>query len=688
MAQQKTPLIDQLQGLNAEQLRRLLVEQLTQQKLGLYWESNAIERDAALNANTVLPRHEAALSHAPAGLTHHRNLIIEGDNFDSLRLLKATHAGKIRVIYIDPPYNTGNKDWVYNDKFVGANDRWRHSQWLEFLYQRLTLARELLTGDGVILVSINDENRSRLELLMDGVFPGRRLGSLVWRTKDTGNDLGQRFSHVHEHILVYANPGFSFNGRATDRSKFRNTDQDPRGDWSAQPLTANKTLLERPNTYYPIQDPDTGLWYPCDPDSTWRFASEKVIRRLNANDEAAVQSALAALRSDTMEALIAKKLIYFPPCKPGEVLRFATREALLAAIAAGKGPMLPKKKTPLLRTDLPDLDFWVDKPIAPGRPSRKEHWSARPEEERLAPLSSWIAGLNDDVAPWVNGEEHEPLLLRSAKGGIATEEIKNLLGSKAFPYPKPLSLIKGLLAQATRPGDTILDFFAGSGTTGQAVLELNAEDGGQRRFILCSSTEATAKEPDKNLCRDVCAERLRRVIGGHSGKPGYPLAQGGEFAYLQLEKLEAADVAFEARADHAAVLLALRETASVPAAFQASDVLPLARGSDWLGVLCWEATTATLETLVALQQASGVARLRVFCHRPTAMTALLRERGIEATAHSVIEALLSGQTRRAATPGKRQTAFETPPETGATTAPANASNVPGAWPESTNASAT
>ena len=95
------------------------------------------------------------------------NLIIEGDNYDSLRLLKSTHAGKVRVIYIDPPYNTGNKDWVYNDRYVGANDRWRHSQWLEFLYRRLTLAKDLLTQDGVIMVSINDENRARLELLMD-----------------------------------------------------------------------------------------------------------------------------------------------------------------------------------------------------------------------------------------------------------------------------------------------------------------------------------------------------------------------------------------------------------------------------------------------------------------------------------------------------------------------------------------
>jgi adenine-specific DNA-methyltransferase len=299
-------------------------------------------------------------------------LIIEGDNFDSLRLLRATHAGKIRVIYIDPPYNTGNKDWVYNDKFFGANDRWRHSQWLEFLYQRLTLARELLTSDGVILVSINDENRSRLELLMDEVFPGRRAGSLVWRTKDTGNDLSQRFSHVHEHVLVYANAGFKFNGRATGRSKFRNPDKDLRGDWSPQPLTKAHTYMERGNTYYPIQNPDTGYWYPCDPDSVWRFASEEEIRKRLYGDEIAIEAALKGLRSDTIEQLIAKKLVYFPSCSADDVMQFDSKEALLDAIKAGTGPMLPKKKTPILREDLPDLDFWVGKPIATGRPSRKE----------------------------------------------------------------------------------------------------------------------------------------------------------------------------------------------------------------------------------------------------------------------------------------------------------------------------
>lgn len=547
---------EHLGTLNAAQLRRLLTEHLTQQKLGLYWESSAIERDLALNANVVLPRLNEAYSHGlqDKATTGTANLIIEGDNYDSLRLLKSTHAGKVRVIYIDPPYNTGNRDWVYNDRYVGANDRWRHSQWLEFLYRRLTLAKDLLTQDGVIMVSINDENRARLELLMDEVLPGRRVGSLVWRTKDTGNDLSQRFSHVHEHVLVYANPGFSFNGRATDRSKFRNTDGDPRGDWSPQPLTKAHTFTERENTYYPVQNPDTGYWYPCDPDSVWRYASEKEIRQRLGNDEVAVRAALAGLRSDTMEGLISKKLIYFPPCKPDDVMQFDTKAELLQAIQKGKGPMLPKKKTPLLRADLPDLDFWIGKPIATGRPSRKEHWTAKPEAERLAPLSSWIAGVNEDVKTVADEDEDEPVVLRSARGGVATDEVKSILGSKAFPYPKPLSLIQGLLSQATRPGDIVLDFFAGSGTTGHAVLNLNVLEPHKspRSFILCSSTEATDKEPNKNLCRDVCAARMTKVI---SADPA--LAQNS-FAYLQLDKLAPGDALFESDCAQAFHLLTLR----------------------------------------------------------------------------------------------------------------------------------
>ncbi|CAM5360562.1 hypothetical protein SSTU70S_05594 [Stutzerimonas stutzeri] len=632
----KADLLARLDSLTPQELKRYLVQELTRKKLGLAWEADLIERDAALNANMVFPQVDAELSRLAPGSTSSGNLIIEGDNFDSLRLLKATHAGKIRVILIDPPYNTGNKDWVYNDDYVNKDDRWRHSKWLEFMYQRMTLARDLLTPDGVILICINDENRARLELMMDEVMPGRRLGSLVWRTKDTGNDLGQRLSHVHEHILVYAAPGFAFNGRPTDRKKFANRDSDPRGDWSPQPLTANKSRTERPNTYYPIQDPATGYWYPCDPNRVWAYASEDVIRKRTGGNEEAFSAALAGLRSDTMDGLIRKNLIHFPKCDPDAVMFFDTKADLLAAIAGGKGPILPKKKTPLLQIDLPDLDFWVGKPIAPGRPSRKEHWSAKPESERLAPLSSWIAGMNEDIG-YDEDNLDTPEFIRSTRGGVATEEVKRVLGSKVFNHPKPLSLLQALLSQSTRPDDTVLDFFAGSGTTGHAVLALNAEDGGNRKFILCSSTEATPKEPAKNLCRDVCAERMRRVIAGYSKTPGL----GGDFAYLTLALIEEADLMFDATAEHAYALLCLRETGSVRLPSTA-PVLIVSTSDRAAVVVCPCGNDAAVKEILAM----GLSRVIVYTDRPETVRQQLEDLGVNVEAHSLETALRFGQPAR------------------------------------------
>jgi adenine-specific DNA-methyltransferase len=621
-----TELLKQLEGLNAAQLRRLLVEHLTKQKLGLYWDSNAIARDLALNADVVLPRLVPESGFRPADMQAeqpHKNLIIEGDNFDALRLLRNTHAGKIRVIYIDPPYNTGNKDWVYNDRYVGANDRWRHSQWLEFLYQRLTLARDLLTSDGVILVSINDENRSRLELLMDEVFPRRRIGSLVWRTKDTGNDAGQRFSHVHEHVLIYANENFKFNGRATDRAKFRNPDNDTRGDWAPRPLTKAHSLTERENTYYPIQNPKTGYWYPCDPDSVWRFASETKVTDGQI------------LRSETLEEMIRQDLIYFPPVKVEELMLFATKEELLKAIRAGGGPVLPKKKTQLLREDLPDIDDWIGRIIAPGRPSRKDFWDSKPEAERIAPLGSWIAGVNEELED-NDDDDESPEALRTTRGGVATDEIKAIFGSRPFQHPKPLTLLRNLLRQASNKDDTVLDFFAGSGTTGQAVLELNAEDGGNRRFILCSSTEATEKEPDKNICRDVCAERMRRVIQGYSGASGRNLSSGGEFAYLKLDKIEAADLTYEAEPAHAHQLLAMARFGAVnPNPEGAVQLIGHAVGCDVL--LVPEVTADALAVLIDWPQKHAVARIAVYSDRPQTLDDKLRQAGVEANCYGIHE---------------------------------------------------
>jgi adenine-specific DNA-methyltransferase len=241
------------------------------------------------------------------------------------------------------------------------------------------------------------------------------------------------------------------------------------------------------------------------------------------------------LRSETMEELIRRKEVWFPACDPKDVFLFETKEDLLKAIRAGKGPVLPKKKKPLLREDLPDLDFWVGKPIATGRPSLKDF--LKNKTKMVAPVSSWIAGEKEIVDYIYDEQELQTELLRSARGGEGNDALIEILGKKAFDHPKPPSLMKALVNQATGSDDLVLDFFAGSGTTAQAVLELNQADGekGNRRFILVSSTEANEDEPDKNICRDVCAKRIGNVIAGYGNAPG----TGGDFAYLRTRRLAA-----------------------------------------------------------------------------------------------------------------------------------------------------
>ena len=455
-----------------------------------------------------------------------RNVIIEGDNYDALRHLRMAFAGQVKCILIDPPYNTGKKDFVYNDSFVDVNNSWRYSTWIDFLYQRLVIARDLLREDGVLLCCINDENRSKLEMLMDKVMPGKRIGSFVWRTKDSANDAGGNMSQVHEHILVYGNPSFSFAGKALALDDYTNFDLEANDYWTPQPITCNKSLIQRDNLYYPIQDPDTGYWYPCDPDAVWRYATEAKLRPGQV------------LRTETIESLIGRRKISFPNCKAREVLRFDTREALIEAIRTGRGPVLPKKKKPLLREDLPDLDFWIGKPIAPGRPSRKDYLKTK--TKLVAPISSWIAGEKENADFLYDDHDGEMELLRSGRGGEGGDALIAILGKKVFDHPKPPSLIYGLVKQATGPGDLVMDFFAGSGTTAQAVLQLNREDGeeGCRRFVLVSSTEATEAEPDKNVCRDVCAARVRNVIQGFGTAP----ALGGDFAYFRTHRIAATDL--------------------------------------------------------------------------------------------------------------------------------------------------
>lgn len=512
------------ESLSKEQLVDLLERRDGIRPLTLVWEREHLKEDLGIVEGFPALHLERGLS---CGDGPWRNLVIEGDNHPALRHMLAAWRGKVKCILIDPPYNTGNKDWVYNDRFVGKTDRFRQSLWLEWLYQRLTLARELLSDDGVILVCMSDENRSKLELLMDQVFPGMRVGSLVWRSRIGGNDKDDHFLSVnHEHVLVYGGRGFRFGGHAKTFEKYVFDDGDGLGAWRLDNLTQPKDRIERPNCYYPIQDPKTGIWFPCAPNRVWAHAEKKPIKDGKK------------LRREPMTELLAAEKVVFPT--GDRVETWPTMDALLAAIDSGDVPW--RGNAPMLRRDLPDLDFWVGKPVGWGSPQVKRY--KKDLRHQTQPLSSWIRYGKDPAA-----EEDDILEITAPMTEEGTKLINALFGEKTFNYPKPPSLIKALLQQVTDEESLVVDFFAGSGTTGHAVLALNAEDGGNRRFILVSNTEATTKAPNRNICRDICAGRLRRIINGYEVQKKTKKAKvaglPGDFAYLRLDAIGYGDIPYD-----------------------------------------------------------------------------------------------------------------------------------------------
>ena len=430
--------------LSKEELVRLLTRRDTERQLGLVWERDDIDADAAINDDYVALDLDPALSHGEAPW---RNLIIEGDNYDALRALRMSHKGSIRCIYIDPPYNTGNRDFVYNDRFVDKSHRFRHSLWLEFMYKRLRLAKELLADDGVIFVSIDDNELFRLGMLMDEVFGhDGHVATCIWQ-KRYSRENREAIGDAHEYLLVFARNADLFKKvrnliPMTDKQAkvYKNPNKDPKGRWRGVSFTAQGF---RPNQMYEIVGPSGKRHFPPE-GSCWKV----------------VESEFNRLRDSGR--------LYFG--KDGN-----------------------------------------------GAPNRIRYLS---EVEGIVPWTWWP---HEEV-----GHTDE-----------ARKEIQSIFGTQtAFDTPKPVRLIERVLQIALKPGDTVLDFFAGSGTTAHAVAKLNAEDGGNRRFILVSSTEATDDEPDKNLCRDVCAERVRRVMGGYTNTKGEVVAGlGGSFAYLRARRI-------------------------------------------------------------------------------------------------------------------------------------------------------
>lgn len=446
--------------LDKDTLVRLLQARDRHAKLGLVWETEAFGAEKAINDDCVFLKPMPGLG---SGEGPYRNLVIEGDNFDALRYLNLGYRGAVKCIYIDPPYNTGKKDFVYNDAFVDKDDAYKHSKWLEFMSRRLSLARDLLREDGVIFVSIADHEVFHLGLLMNQVFgEANKVGVIVWNNVTDNNPT--QIAQEHEYILCYVK------NQTIAESVWKSSDlavKDTLLSVEGEMLEKYRDAEQRQKAYSAWMKDNKPYMAPLD---NYKYIDDGGIY---AGSRSVHNPGKEGYRYDVIHPRTGK------PCtQPLMGYRFPedTMKELL------------DKKKILFGTD----------------------------HSKLIELKTYLRDYKQKLSSVIELD-----------GRAGPNELKELFpeAPKIFNNPKPSALIEELLSFVTRNDDLVLDFFAGSGTTGHAVMKLNRNDNGRRRCILVSSTEATAKEPGKNLCRDVCAQRLKRAAKREG--VAYP------FAYLR-----------------------------------------------------------------------------------------------------------------------------------------------------------
>jgi len=409
------------------------------------------------------------------------NLLIEGDNYHSLAVLNFTHQNKVDVIYIDPPYNTGNKDFIFNDKFIDKDDPFRHSKWLSFMEKRLRLSKNLLNRHGVIFISIGEDEVAQLKMVCDETFGEKNfINCLIWKANPRGRAMDKFFATTKEYVLVYAKDSsevkLTMNSIEDDKklSKFNLKDEISfyKKGYPLHNGTRDFHIDNRPNLAYSIYyNPKTGEALTKDEKTKGKsgyLLSDKYI------DESLKRKGFVRIIPDVNNQT-----------KQRRVWRW------------GQKKFLKEYKTELIFVN-EKSGYYVY------------------QKDRLSTEGAKFEKYKDIIED-----------IRTDEGGL---ELEAIFHKKPFNFPKPLRLIKFLIGLVESKRDlVVLDYFAGSGTTGHAVLELNDLDDGNRHFILCTNDE-------NKICTDVCYPRIKKIIEGYKSFEGDDVSgMDGNLKYLKTD---------------------------------------------------------------------------------------------------------------------------------------------------------
>lgn len=411
-------------------------------KYGLVFEEHREDIDEVLDTHTPVLTEDADLFIDNGG---QMNFLIEGDNLASLQLLEKTHRGKIDLIYIDPPYNTGNKDFIYGDAYVVSEDSFRHSKYASFITKRLESMRKLLSNEGYICISIDDNEQPNMRMICDQIFGEENFVSCMARRTKSSGKTTNHVSANHDYLIIYAKNILSVGivglPHIDEGFKYEDEYVDARGKYKLNQTLDYDSLSYSASLDYPIEI-DGDVFYPGQDYS-------KYLERKNGNHR---RADWAWRWSKELFDFGYKNGFIVVKRKVDGTARIYTKTYLNASIQ---------------RTSNGSYEIVIN--------------------ERKKPLST----LDFLDAEYSNDN--------------AKKDLKRIFDEFAFDYPKPISLLSRLLQTCYTKQALVLDCFAGSGTTGHAVMKLNAEDGGNRRFILCTNNE-------NNICREVTYERIKRVI--------------------------------------------------------------------------------------------------------------------------------------------------------------------------------